>query len=151
LNVNNDPETQTSARAESIASPPRSYRILVVDDNPDAAEIMAMLLSASGHQVYCAADGPSALEAAREHAPEVVLLDIGLPGMNGYELATRLRELALPHRPHLVAITGYDEEEDRARSRAAGIDQHIVKPVEHKVLTRVLRAVEESAPPRAAR
>jgi CheY-like chemotaxis protein len=109
------------------ATPKR--RLLVVDDNKDAAESMSMLLEMWGHEVVYAYDGPSALETAEQWQPEAVFLDIGLPGMDGYEVAERLRELPHAKDAVLIAITGYGQEDDRLRSRQAGIDHHLVKPV----------------------
>ena len=104
-------------------------RVLVVDDNQDAAEMLAEGLRLHGHQVRVAYDGPEALLAAAELDPEVALVDIGLPVMNGYELARRLRGRE-GTRCHLVAVTGYGQESDRARSREHGFDAHVVKPVD---------------------
>ncbi|HEU5443871.1 MAG TPA: response regulator [Steroidobacteraceae bacterium] len=104
-------------------------RLLVVDDNKDAAESMSMLLEMWGHEVAFAYDGPSALETAQQWRPEAVFLDIGLPGMDGYEVAERLRELPQAKDAVLIAITGYGQDDDLARSRQAGIDHHLVKPV----------------------
>jgi two-component system, OmpR family, response regulator len=104
-------------------------RLLVVDDNKDAAESMSMLLEMWGHDVAYACDGPSALETAEQWQPQAVFLDIGLPGMDGYEVAERLRELPNAKDAVLIAITGYGQEDDRVRSRRAGIDHHLVKPV----------------------
>lgn len=104
-------------------------RVLVVDDNKDAAESMSMLLEMWGHRVLYAYDGPTALETARKWQPEAVFLDIGLPGMDGYQVAERLRELPKGKDAILIAITGYGQEDDRRRSRRAGIDHHLVKPV----------------------
>jgi signal transduction histidine kinase/CheY-like chemotaxis protein len=117
---------------EPRASEPR--RVLIVDDNQDAARMLARLLHADGHRVEVVYDGPAALEAARARPPDVVLLDIGLPGMDGYEVARRLREQEGPHRALLVALTGYGQEDDVRRSRAAGFDDHRVKPVDLDVL-----------------
>ena len=105
-------------------------RILIVDDNRDAADSLALLLRLSRHEVWTAYDGGAALSLAAEHAPEVVLLDIGLPGMDGYEVARRLRELPQTRESLLVALTGYGQAEDRERSNAAGFDDHLVKPVD---------------------
>jgi two-component system CheB/CheR fusion protein len=115
---------------------------MVVDDNKDAAESMSMLLELWGHDVICAYDGHTALEAAAKYHPEAVFLDIGLPGMDGYEIAERLRELPESGRTILVAITGYGQDEDRRRSREAGFDHHLVKPVAPETLHRLLDALE---------
>ena len=117
-------------------APPR--RVLIVDDNEDAANSLAMVLQLSGHEtasVYTAAD---ALEHAAVFKPDVVLLDIGLPGMDGYEVAQRLRELPGLRGIKLVAVTGYGRSDDRLRARDAGFDDHLTKPVEFEVLDRTL-------------
>jgi CheY-like chemotaxis protein len=110
----------------NVATP---HRILVVDDNRDSADGLSLALEGMGYQVRAAYDAVSALVAAREFAPQVALLDIGLPLMDGYELAAKLREQAGPASPGLVALTGYGREADHARSRAAGFHAHLVKPV----------------------
>jgi signal transduction histidine kinase len=117
----------------------RPLSILVVDDNHDLAAMLALLLEGEGHRVRLAHDGPAALAAWGEASSEVVLLDLGLPGMSGLEVAGRLLEQAGPSRPLLVAMTGYGQDEDRRRSMAAGFDHHLVKPVELEALQRVLR------------
>jgi CheY-like chemotaxis protein len=109
-------------------------RVLVVDDNIDTARGLAKLLKLLGHDVRVAHDGPAALEAARAHRPEVILLDIGLPAMDGYEVVRRLRTEDCCKHSLIVAISGYGQDEDRSRSRAAGFDQHLVKPVDYDVL-----------------
>jgi CheY-like chemotaxis protein len=117
-------------------SPPR--RVLIVDDNEDAANSLAMILKLGGHEtlsVYTAAD---ALTRAAAFQPEVVLLDIGLPGMNGYEVAQQMRELPGLRHVRLVAVTGYGRSEDRLRAREAGFDDHLVKPVEFGALEHTL-------------
>jgi PAS domain S-box-containing protein len=120
------------------ANATRALRVLVVEDNIDAAESLATLLRLWNHDVSVVHDGRTALEAAREQQPEVVLLDIGLPGLDGYQVARRLREeLHLDH-TLLVAMTGYGQPEDRRRSREAGIQYHFVKPVEPLVLRNLL-------------
>jgi CheY-like chemotaxis protein len=111
--------------------------VLVVDDQADLARSLARLLKAWGHEVHSAHDGPAALEAAQTHRPEVVLLDVGLPGMDGYEVARRLRG-QWDGGLRIVALTGYGQEEDRLRSRAAGFDDHLVKPVDPDDLSRVI-------------
>jgi signal transduction histidine kinase len=113
-------------------------RVLIVDDNPDVVEVLAELLRMSGHEVAVAHDAPEALRLAGPFQPEVAVLDIGLPVMDGYELARRLRlgDPAL----RLVALTGYGQAEDRARSRAAGFQEHLVKPIDGDVLLAVVAA-----------
>ncbi|UQA58463.1 hybrid sensor histidine kinase/response regulator [Polyangium aurulentum] len=141
------------ARAQAELEPDRAHveevhtalcarRVLVVDDNRDAAETLAELLRAFGHAVQVALDGPSALAIAATLDPEVALLDIGLPVMDGYELAGRLsRERA--RRPYLVALTGYGQECDRLRARQAGFDEHLVKPVEFARVVEVIDRMNE--------
>jgi PAS domain S-box-containing protein len=126
------------------SAPHGGRRVLVVDDNRDSAESMAMLLRATGHDVETAYDGPTALEAALRDRPEYVLLDIGLPGMSGYAVAERLRAAPALRRMILIAMTGYGQEEDRRRSREAGFDHHLVKPVDFDVLASILSAGEAS-------
>jgi len=116
-------------------------RILVVDDNRDAATSMALSLGAFGHEVHTVHEGASAIEQARTLRPDVVLLDIGLPGMDGYTVAARLRELDGLRDTVLIAITGYGQEDDRRRSRDAGFDHHLVKPVEIGILNDLLSTV----------
>jgi signal transduction histidine kinase len=114
-------------------------RILIVDDNVDAAESLAALLRLAGHETRLAFDGPSALTAAGEFRPTVVLLDIGLPGMSGYEVARCLRQNASHRDLLLIAVTGYGQEEDRQQARDAGFDYHFVKPMDPDVLHELLR------------
>ena len=111
-------------------------RVLVVDDNLDSADTMAELVRIWGHDVRTAHDGLTALEAARSFNPQVVLLDVGLPGMDGYELARRLRAEGLAG-DLLVSITGYGQEEDRRRAEEAGFDHHLTKPVDPDTLLRL--------------
>lgn len=111
-----------------------SYRILVVDDNVDSAESTALLLQLDGHEVRMAHDGSSTLEICRAFQPQVILLDIGLPGMDGFTTAQRLREDLQMHETVLIALTGYGQPEDRERSRKAGFDHHLVKPINPKAL-----------------
>lgn len=118
-------------------------RVLVVDDNIDSAETLGELLPLWGHQTRLAHDGPQAIEAVREFAPDVVLLDIGLPGMDGFEVARRLRAEGVAVR-RLLAMTGYGDEDDRRKAKEAGFDGHLVKPVEPEVLQRLLEEVARS-------
>jgi CheY-like chemotaxis protein len=120
----------------------RSLRILIVDDNIDAADSIAMLLSMEGHETRAVHTARAALLAVPDFDPEVVLLDIGLPEMDGYEVARRLRAQNGKHRMRLVAVTGYGQPADRRRAHAAGFDEHMVKPVEPNVLQDFLRVVQ---------
>ncbi len=119
--------------ASRIAVGPRR-RVLVVDDNVDAAESVAAILRLSGHEARCVHDGHSALEAAESYVPDAVVLDIGLPDMPGYEVARQLRARPRFRHTPLVAVTGYGQEADRMRSRDAGIDEHLTKPVDPAAL-----------------
>jgi signal transduction histidine kinase len=116
-------------------------RVLVVDDNADAAESLALLLRLRGHHVRLAFDGPAAVAAAPDYAPDVVLLDLGLPGMDGHEVARRLRQQAGLDKALVVALTGSGSDEDRQRSREAGCDHYLVKPVDWDDLDRLIAGV----------
>ena len=126
-----------AAPAAEPAGPPR--RVLVVDDSADAAESLALLLRMNGHQVTIAYDGRRAVELAASERPSVMLLDLGLPGMDGYEVCRQVRQQGLSD-TYIVALTGYGQERDRERSRLAGFDGHAVKPVGLEELRRVLAA-----------
>jgi CheY-like chemotaxis protein len=104
--------------------------VLVVDDNVDAALMLAALVKQFGHEVLTVHDGPQALRVAETFRPDVILLDIGMPGMNGFEVARSLREKGITPAPRIVAVTGWGKAEDHERSREAGFDMHLVKPVE---------------------
>jgi two-component system CheB/CheR fusion protein len=114
------------------------HRILVVDDSADGRESMAELLRLAGYRVAEAADGPEALRVATEFRPDVVLLDIGLPGMDGFEVARRLRELPETRMATLIALTGYGQREMQDRSKKVGFDHHLVKPVHLDLLEPLL-------------
>jgi CheY-like chemotaxis protein len=108
--------------------------VLVVDDNEDAATSLGLLLEAFGYEVRTANDGLQALEVARAMQPRALLLDIGLPKLNGYDLCRQLRQEAWAGDACIVALTGWDQEEDRRQARAAGFDHHFVKPVDpHRI------------------
>jgi CheY-like chemotaxis protein len=132
-------------QAEYADSPMReeagSLRMMVVDDNVDAAEMLAMLLEASGHEVLVEHGSRKALERAREVAPQVCLLDIGLPEIDGNELARRLRAQPETANSVLIAVTGYGQESDREQVLAAGFDHHLVKPVDTRELASLLAEV----------
>src|ERR671912_2532174 len=124
--------------APSVKTTPQRFRILVVDDNHDSALSLAMMLSIMGHETRTAHDGESAVATAESFLPDVVLLDIGLPKLNGYEVAQRIRESAWGQAMFLIAVTGWGQEEDRQRSSEVGLNVHMVKPVEPAVLERLL-------------
>ena len=125
------------------ATPVHSRRILVVDDNVDSAESMAVLMKLLGHQIAIAYDGESALETAGTFKPEIIILDVGLPRMHGYQVAERLR--ALPENKNLVivALTGYGREQDRRRAMDAGFDYHFVKPMDFGTLELLVNGLSE--------
>jgi PAS domain S-box-containing protein len=118
--------------------PGATLRILVVDDNVDSATTMAALLGMYGHEVRTVHDGLQALEEVPRFEPHVVILDIGLPKMNGYTVASRIRQRSDVAQPLLIAVTGWGQEEDRLRSKAAGFDHHLVKPVDPPALVALL-------------
>ncbi len=118
-------------------------RVLLVDDNVDAAEMLGMVLLAAGYEVLTTHDGPSTLVAVLDYCPDVVLLDIGLPGMSGYEVAEKLRQQVGFQNMVLVAMTGYGQASDRLRSQEAGFDHHLVKPPDFIKLKQILTAVSE--------
>jgi PAS domain S-box-containing protein len=115
-------------------------RVLMAEDSMELAEVLGMVLESWGYEVIATHDGPSTVEASRVHAPDVVLLDVGLPGLDGYEVARRVRAHQGPQ-PLLVAVTGYGQQMDRARSSAAGFDYHLVKPADMAELQQILARV----------
>jgi CheY-like chemotaxis protein len=119
-----------------LQTPPR--RIVVADDNADSAESFAMLLSFSGHEVRVAHDGEEALNALREFRPDVAFLDIGMPGMTGYEVAQAVRAEPWGHEMKLIAVTGWGQPDDRLRARSAGFDRHLIKPIDPAEVDRLL-------------
>ncbi len=131
-------ERGSDGRSSSAAGAATS-RILVVDDNQDGAELLSEALHAQGHATRVAYDGPGALRIARDFAPQIALLDLGLPVMDGFELARRLREQPGLERIQLIAVTGYGRDEDRGRSSGAGFNAHVVKPVDLDSLEPLIR------------
>jgi len=123
-----------------VASPDSRQRVLVVDDNHDAAESLAMLLELDNCSVQVAFDGLSALDVLETFKPDIALLDIGMPGMDGYELARRIRATRLGGVLVLVALTGWGQADDKKRAAETGFDEHLTKPVDPELLTRVLSA-----------
>jgi CheY-like chemotaxis protein len=132
------PHEQENGELEQEPARSSGHRLLVVDDNQDAAVSLAVLLRLQGHEVRVAHDGPTALALAASYRPAVVFLDLGMPGMDGYEVARRLRlQIGLEHIV-LAALTGWGQQEDRRRTAEAGFDHHLVKPPEPKTLESVL-------------
>ena len=119
-------------------------RILIVDDHEDSAEMLSMLLGGKGHTTRMALDGATALDVAAAFLPHVGLLDLSLPGMSGYELAERLRAMPGLTQIHLVAVTGHGGEVHRAKTRAAGFHQHLLKPVDLQMVDDVLASVRQA-------
>jgi CheY-like chemotaxis protein len=130
---------RAGARAAAADGPARTFRVLIVEDNVDTRETLRRVLELEGHEVQEAGDGPRAIALAVETRPEVVIVDIGLPGLDGYEVARRIRA-SLGEAPRLIAVTGYGQAEDRRLSREAGFDAHLVKPVSPEQLARALQS-----------
>ena len=137
--VATDREARAAQQGSDTADEkPTAHRILVVDDNVDAADSLAMWLAMLGHEVLTAHNGLKVVETAAEFNPDVVLLDIGLPGIDGYEVARRLRAEHSESKMRLVALTGYGQEEDRRRTKEAGFDHHLTKPADPMAIQRLL-------------
>jgi CheY-like chemotaxis protein len=136
---------EPSAPANDRAPPPKKAssgcRVLVVDDNIDAAQSMAKLLEMTGQETRLAYDGPSALQAALDYRPDLVLLDIGLPGLDGYEVAERIRQQDTLKHTVLVALTGYGQDSDRQRSQDTGFDHHLTKPADFDEIENILTGI----------
>jgi two-component system CheB/CheR fusion protein len=140
----NEAEPTADRRFEQ-ADIPQSCRVLVVDDNIDSAHSLAMLLQLRGHCTAMAHSGPAALDQAEQFRPDLVLLDIGLPGMDGYEVARRLRRHPELRRTVIAALTGYGRAEDMKLSREAGFDHHLVKPVDLRRLDALFASLAMAA------
>lgn len=132
----------------STVTPTGPIRVLIAEDNPDAAETLRDLLELSGCTVATAASGPEALEVGSQFQPEVVLCDLGLPGLDGYQVAAELRRHPVTAKARLIAISGYGQDEDVRRSREAGFDMHLTKPVDFDELQRFLEVSPERDPER---
>jgi CheY-like chemotaxis protein len=122
----------------SSSAAPEKRRILVVDDNHDSADSLAALLSLGGHETHTANDGEHAIREAEKLRPDVILLDIGLPRIDGYDTCRMIRERPWGRDVVIVALTGWGEDEDRRLSSQAGFDGHLVKPVDHKALNALM-------------
>jgi signal transduction histidine kinase/DNA-binding response OmpR family regulator len=139
-----EPASPPCADRNGNKTQPRPMRILIVDDNADAAHSLAMLLETGGHEIRLCYEGKSALQEAESFCPDVVLLDIGLPGMDGLQVAQGLRNRPLQPQPILVALTGYGQAEDQRRSREAGFDHHLVKPADPETLMALLASAKQN-------
>ena len=133
-----DASVDAPVSAEASATPQVRRRILVADDNSDSLESLATLLELGGHEVFSAANGALALESAERNLPDVALLDIGMPKLDGYEVARRIRAQPWGRGMTLVALTGWGQDSDRRRSGEAGFDSHLVKPLDLDKLTELL-------------
>jgi signal transduction histidine kinase/CheY-like chemotaxis protein len=139
--VESAPERSPSSKTPAtVASNGSSRRILITDDNVDAAKTLAMLLRLGGHAVETAHDGPGAIEKAKDYKPEIMLLDIGMPGMNGYEVCRAIRQHSWGRQIRMIALTGWGQDQDRQNAREAGFDEHLVKPVDPQALNRTIAA-----------
>jgi CheY-like chemotaxis protein len=136
ITADTDSPTSQATTTELAIVPP--LRILIIDDNRDAADMPATLLTFSGHETHTANDGLAAVERAGRLQPDVIFMDIGLPVLNGYDAAQRIRERQSDKKPALVALTGWGQDADRRRSEDAGFDAHLVKPVDDRVLSKLL-------------
>ena len=114
-------------------------RILIADDNRDAADTMGMLLELGGHEAIIAHSGNQALQLGREHRPDVVILDIGMPDLNGYDVARTARNEEWGKSAYLIALTGWGQAEDKERARLAGFDRHLTKPVDPDLVEEILK------------
>jgi PAS domain S-box-containing protein len=138
LPILSKPATTTESGTDAAAGAAPQHRILIVDDNRDSADSLAMLLEITGNKTYLAHDGVEALAAIETHRPEVVLLDIGLPSLDGHEVCRRVREHDWGKNIVMIALTGWGQADDRRRSREAGFNGHLVKPVDYEKLLELL-------------
>jgi CheY-like chemotaxis protein len=138
-------EMQATQAEEAICSSTVGKRVLIVDDNVDAAETLAMMLELMGQQTRQAHEGNNALKVAQEYDPEVIFMDIGLPGLSGHEVVTRMRKELGMTAAYIIALSGYGTEEDRRKSFVAGFDNHLVKPLDPSTLPNILAAAEKRA------
>jgi CheY-like chemotaxis protein/two-component sensor histidine kinase len=139
------PEKEVSVPPEITSQTATALRVLVVDDNSDAATMLIMMLQMFGHGAKAAYSAQTALKTAAEYAPDCIVLDIGLPDMNGYEVAQHLRQLPQTKDVWLIAMTGYGQDSDRQRSLEAGFDHHLVKPVDPQHLQNLLLTLAKEA------
>lgn len=141
-------EAVSNSPSSAVAPLRVKRRVLIVDDNADAAETLALLVGTLGGEARTAADGPSGIQCASEFSPDMIFLDIGMPGMDGYETCRRIREKRFGRRPVIVALTGWGQEDDKRRAAEAGFDSHLTKPADPVILERLLAgaANDQEAP-----
>jgi CheY-like chemotaxis protein len=149
LPVTAAPDTTGVSAAEPGLAASRNLRVLIVEDNVDAAEMLNFAVSVLGHTTKLAHDGGSAISAAKQFAPDVIVLDIGLPVMNGYAVARTLRALPEFDHVHIAAVTGWGQEEDRRKAREAGCDSHFTKPLSPATLEDLLATIANRTVERA--
>ena len=140
------PDNITDTQPIKKPTIPKDATVLVVEDNRDVAESMATLLRLSGHEVRVAEDGSSAIETATRQKPDLVFIDIGLPGMDGYQLAQALRAIPELAGARLVALSGYGQEQAKRRARDVGMDEYFVKPIQPSDLVAVMTRVQPRPP-----
>jgi CheY-like chemotaxis protein len=145
LNAHTDARPATHVAPETDAASRKARRILIADDNRDGAESLALLLQLSGHQVHVAHTGVESLDMALRLRPEIAILDIGMPGLNGYEVARRIRRERWNAPIVLIAVTGWGQLDDKREALAAGFDHHLTKPVDPDVLERLFAAAPEAS------
>ena len=141
LPVLNRPEVAAQAGPDADSDRQLQRRVLIVDDNRDSADSLAMLMEITGNKTYLAHDGIEAVEAIEKYRPEVVLLDIGLPGLDGHEVCRRIREQQWGKNIIVIALTGWGQEDDRRKSEEAGFNGHLVKPVDYDKLLELLSSL----------
>lgn len=141
LPILSTPAVAAPPATDIAPAPAAERRILIVDDNTDSAESLSMLLEITGNKTYLAHDGVAAIEAIEQHRPEVVLLDIGLPKLDGHEVCRRVREQPWGKDILMIALTGWGQEDDRRKSEEAGFNGHLVKPVDYDKLRELLQSV----------
>jgi CheY-like chemotaxis protein len=144
-------ETAPPSLADAPVDVPKAHRILIVDDNDDAATSLSVMLSILGYETRMEADGLAGLEAAEDFLPQAILLDIGIPRLNGYDVARRIREQPWGREIVLIAVTGWGQAEDIQRTIEAGFDHHLVKPVDPAVLTKLLSSLTTESDPHPAK
>jgi CheY-like chemotaxis protein len=138
------PKRDNEMTGDTQAAPTKKRRILVVDDNKDSASSLSLMLKIMGNETKSVFDGLAAVEAAGEFLPEIILLDIGLPKLNGYDACRAIREQPWSEGMYIIALTGWGQDEDRRRSAEAGFDHHLVKPVEMAILQKLFAEMHGS-------